>query len=189
MCISKTSAAILVLLFLLGLGSADYLLLERPRSQRTGRNTANGVLTNLDLMTIAREAGFDFLPVSGREQSFLAKVLPESHKHILRSIVLLQGEERVAAIYWYRSSSSDSHLHTVKSWMYELFSGEMTNLVDETLTREELAPITVLAFTDPSMSEERFLFAKIRDHLYEFHFQQQREPLIHGLLQELARDS
>lgn len=173
-----------ILLLLVGLGFADYSFVERAH-----RNAHPATETNLDLMTIARKAGFDFLPVSGSEQSFLATLLPKERKHLLRSVVLLTGGERLAAAHWYRSVSQASHLEAVKSSMYGLFSKDMRRLVDDTVTQEGFAPIEVLAFTDPALGEERFLFAHIRDHLYEFHFHEKNEGLVQGILQELAREN
>lgn len=98
-----------------------------------------------------------------------------------------KGGERVAAVYFYRSPDVSAHLETVQAWMYEFFSREMINLVDETVEGEDFVPIRVLAFTDSALSEERFLFANIRDHLYEFHFPEGNERLVQGLLLELAK--
>ena len=166
-------------LFLFGLGASGTFRKESPLRRAS---------TNGDLFTIARETGFDFLPVSRSEQSFLQRILPEGRKHILRSMVFLRGGERIAAVYYYRSPDVPAHLHALKAWVYELFSRAMTRLVDETLAREGLVPVAILAFTDPALSEERFLFAQIHDSLYEFHFPEAQEGVVHGLLLELARE-
>lgn len=144
--------------------------------------------SSLDIVAAAREAGFTLHRISPSEQSVLRILLPEERQQFIRSAVLQRDGDRTAAIFWYRNPEVEQHMQILTEYLFDQFSSEMTNLIDEAVKRREgFDRIDVLAFTDPMLSEERFVFAQIRDQLYEFHVSEEKEEWVQGLLLEIAR--
>src|SRR3989344_5489484 len=142
-----------------------------------------------DLLIIAESTGFELVPESALERSFLEFILPDGEKEVLRSVVLLREGDRVSSAYFVRSPSSPQYFLTLKERAFDLFSSQMSGLIDERVTREGYLPMDILAFTDPVLGEDRFLFALIGDTLYEFHVAPEKENVVQGLLLEVARAS
>ena len=162
--------------------------------------------TSHDFPTIAQETGFEVLPMPAGERSFLREILPPERQNILHALVLLHGGDRIAGVTFYHSPNTEQHMSAVREAAFRQFSDTMVRLIDETVEREGIAPIAVLAFTDPAfalgqaqgtLSEatgpsrmggpERILFARIRDGLYEFHYPEEQEGWVQGVLFELAK--
>ena len=140
-----------------------------------------------DLLIIAESTGFELVPESALERSFLEFILPPEEKDILRSVVLLREGDRVTSAYFVRSFSSPQHFLTLKERTFDLFSSQMSGLIDERVTREGYLPMDIFSFTDPVLGEDRFLFALIGETLYEFHVAPEKENVVQGLLLEVAR--
>ena len=148
------------------------------------------------LPRIAQETEFTLSPVSAKEREFLHTLLPSNRSNSIQSIVLLRDDgstgspepDRVAAAYWYEHAETKRHMEVLTERMFDLFSSRMTDLVDEVIERDGYHPIDVLAFTDPVLSDERFVFALIGDTLYEFHVREENEGWVQGLLLELAKE-
>ncbi len=141
-----------------------------------------------DILSTAQSTGFELLPESEAEQSFLQFLLPQNEQTTLRSVTLLRDGDRVAALYFVNSPNAEDFYLTLKEGLFDLFSSQMTNLVDEKIEREGYESFDVLAFTDPVLGEDRFLFALLGDSLYEFHVATEKEPLVQGLILEVARE-
>lgn len=144
--------------------------------------------SNPDLMEVAKSAGFTLAQVRKSEQSYFERLLPSDKNHLIRSIVILRDHDRIAASYWYQNPKVIQHMEAITEYFFYQFSKEMTDLVDEAVIKEGYAEIDVLAFTDPTLLEERIVFARIRNQLYEFHVTEEKEGWVQGLLLELARE-
>ena len=140
-----------------------------------------------DILAIAQSTGLELLPVSATEQSFLQLVLPAEERAALRSAVLLRDGERVAALYFIQSPNAEKFSFAIKERAFDLFSSQMTNLIDERVAREGYQAFDVFAFMDPVLGEDRFLFARIGESLYEFHVAAEKESVVQGLILEVAR--
>jgi hypothetical protein len=140
-----------------------------------------------DLLAVSKANGFELLPESSGEKSFLEFLVNEEEKTALRSVILLHESERVAAVYFLKSGDSPSKFLFLKEQAFDLFSSRMTNLVDDRIEREGYLPMDILAFTDPVLGESRFFFALVHDTLYEFHVAEGKENTLQGLLLEIAR--
>ena len=149
------------------------------------------------LALIAEQTGFTVLPMPAGERSLLREILPPERQNILHALVLLRGGDRIASVTFYHAPNTEQHMGIVREAAFRRFSEKMARLIDETVRREGIAPIAVLAFTDPAFAEasaggpafgsERVLFARIRDGLYEFHYPEEQEGWVQGLLVEIAR--
>ena len=82
-----------------------------------------------DLLIIAESTGFELVPESALERSFLEFILPPEEKDILRSVVLLREGDRVTSAYFVRSFSSPQHFLTLKERTFDLFSSHMSGLI------------------------------------------------------------
>lgn len=165
------------------------LILALATTSACGTNEPENPPEVRDILEIAKSTGFELLPESEDERSFLELLLPEEEKAALRTVVLLRDGDRVAALYFVHSSHAEQRFFTLKEQTFDLFSSQMTNLIDETITREGYRSLDVFAFTDPVLSEARFLFALIGDSLYEFHVATEKESLVQGLILEVGRVS
>ena len=141
-----------------------------------------------DILEIAKSTGFELLPVSATEQSFLQFLFP-GEQTALRSAVLLRDDERVAALYFLHSPNAKNFSFTLKERAFDLFSSQMTNLINERIERAGYASFDVFAFTDPVLGEDRFLFVLLGNVLYEFHVKAEMETVVQGLILEVARES
>lgn len=146
---------------------------------------------NVDLISIARENNFAVAPVSRNEKNHLRGIVPEGS--VLRSIVILKKDDdlsadldRVASAFWFRSPNADVLFKTLKSQVFDLLTDEVFDLVDETLRHEGYSEIEMLGFSDPGVFEDRIVFVRIRDELYEFHVGEGREEVVNGLILEIA---
>jgi len=140
--------------------------------------------TNEDLMVVAQTKGYAFRPVSRKEGSILHAVSSRQ----LRSVVLMRDDDRVAAAFWFSDPDAKGLMDMLTAYTFDLLSKDVQRLTDEPIHRNGFAPIDLLAFTDPALSEERMVFAKIRDSLYEFHVSEEKEGWVQGLLLEIARE-
>ncbi|MEK7137553.1 MAG: hypothetical protein AAB853_04705 [Patescibacteria group bacterium] len=75
----------------------------------------------------------------------------------------------------------------LKEHIYEISSAHFSDVTDETMRRPGFRTVEYFAFTDPSLLDERYLFARIENALYEFHVPAGEEGWVQGLLLELAR--
>jgi hypothetical protein len=138
-------------------------------------------------ISLSERKGFTNLPVSHTETSFLNYVLPPE-RGAIASTVLLRNGDRVSAVYWYASPDASAILQRITEKSFDAFSPLMSNLVDEVIEKDGLVPIDVLAFTDPKIGEERYIFAVIGNTIYEFHVAQGAEPIVQGLLVAIAEE-
>ena len=134
-------------------------------------------------MKVAQKKGYAFQPVSRKEKSILKAVSSNQ----LRSVVLMRDDDRVAAAFWFSDPDTEGSMDTLTAYVFDLFSEDVQRLIDKPIHREGFALIDLLAFTDPALSEERMVFAKIRDSLYEFHVAEENEGWVQELLLEIAR--
>jgi hypothetical protein len=141
-----------------------------------------------NLPFIAQNRGFQLLPGAKKEQNFLDIVVRSRGGGSVQSTVLMRDNDRIAAAFWIEVPDARSIMQEITERSFIAFSKEMTNLVDEVLEIDGHLPIDVLAFTDPKMGEERFLFAHIGEAVYEFHIAEGEEDLIQGLLLELSEE-
>jgi len=74
----------------------------------------------------------------------------------------------------------------LKESLHGLFSPDMRDLLDENQAPEGKPPRNFLTFLDPAISEERLVFVRVRERLYEFHIAQAKEDAMYKLVETLT---
>ncbi len=197
---SRMVAAVFVL-FLAGLGGADYFLKELPAlraleelraeqvdtqmpEQPTGQPVKKGVSRKPgpNVKELLVETGYTWTEVGGNERSLLGDAWNEP----IQMITVLRNGDRTAMLAWADSPDIKDAYLALKRGLETSFSGDVTNLVDESLTPEVGAPRDILSFRDPAIGPERVVFARIRTRLYEFHVRDGHEEEVVALVERLA---
>jgi hypothetical protein len=102
------------------------------------------------------------------------------------STVLLKDGDRAGAVAWVESPDVKTIFATLKDSLITVFSPQMQDLRDETI-QEANAPVrNILTFLDPSLSEERILFVRVRERLFEFHIAAGKEDVMNAFVQTLT---
>lgn len=197
-----------LLLGLAGLGVADFMLVERPMqtvqepgdiggassssmssaSSADASSSAEGVVKGVSrnagpaVKEVLMERGYTWTDLS--ETALLETVLGSTD---VQKIALLRNEDRAAGLAWIDVPDAKEVLFALKQAMLQNFSGNVTDVVDETRRPADAAPHDILSFRDPAIGPERLLFVRVRTRLYEFHIREGFEPEIDALVLELAR--
>ncbi len=174
--IQKLLATLGFLAILLILGTADALLtggtLRMPASAGVVKQSGPDVLALLQARGfVIEETNEDFL---------LQAILPPGTP--LTSRVLLQNNDRVAALAWIDSPDVKRSLATLRGKLHASFSPDLRDLIDETQSQLGKPPRDLLSFSDPTIHSERIVFARVRQRLYEFHVRDGKEKEIDSLV-------
>lgn len=139
-----------------------------------------------DVLKIAEEMGYESATVSDLEISFMTKLLPRTSSNALRSVVLMDEGDRLAAVWWEEGNGAASRFHKLKKQLYRIISSDAREIVDENIAQEGYEEIDLLAFTDPNLFEGRLVFARVGERVLEFHVGVDKEELIINILWEIA---
>ena len=188
-------------LILVLLGTTDAILTRNMPPE--GRDTTNDVIAADPLddpepaspppTGVAKQEGPDIFDIFNRlqlatettdETSLLARAVPANQK--TESRVLLQDNDRLAFIAWTESPDVKTYFLSLKEALTTAFSSELQDLVDEVQEREGKPTRNVLSFFDPGIHEERVLFFRVRQRLYEFHITPGKEPMVQELMDALT---
>jgi len=94
--------------------------------------------------------------------------------------------DRIGLIAWADSPQVKIYLLALKEALHSTFSPEMRDLVDEAQEREGKALRNLLTFLDPAINEERVVFIRIRERLYEFHVAEGKDAVVFDLIETLT---
>lgn len=119
------------------------------------------------------------------EASFILLTVPDRAK--VKTSVLLRNNDRAFLLSWIKSDDVKVVFAALKQSLQEQFSGQVTELVDETRTPQNGAPVDYLSFIDPALSAERIVFLRIRNRLYELHVAENGDELLEQLVAELSK--
>lgn len=128
-----------------------------------------------DALKTAERMGYEFSTVSNLEVSFMMKLLSQTESHPVRSVVLMDEDDRLAAMWWEEGDGSASRFRQLKKKLYRIISSSASGIVDENIAQEGYDEIDLLAFTDPNLFEGRLVFARVGERLFEFHVGVDRE--------------
>lgn len=134
-------------------------------------------------MLIAQQLTFTVQETA--ERSLLSAVVKEPS--LVNTRVLLLDGDRAGLLSWIETPNVKQVFLVLKDSLATLFSPEVRDLLDEMQSPEGKPPRNFLTFLDPSLSEERFVFVRIRERLYEFHIATGKDEAMYKLVEELTQ--
>jgi len=136
-----------------------------------------------DVLETLIRSGFSF--TENKEVTLLSQIIPSDIAEV-QDYVLMKDNDRVGLLAWTESLQVKVYFIALKEALHTTFSPDMRDLVDETQTRENMPPRNLLTFLDPAISEERIVFVRIRERLYEFHVSKGKDEEIFELVEALT---
>ena len=119
-----------------------------------------------------------------QEESLIQKIVPSDVA--LESRVLLKNNDRIAFFSWIETSKVKDYFLALKEALHASFSSDLRDLVDENQQRDGKPVRDVLSFLDPAIHEDRLLFVRVRQRLYEFHVAPGKEQDVQSLMDALT---
>lgn len=179
----KILSALGFILILLALGTADYFIAHDsikfpPAHEGTAKKTGP------DVVAVAEAQGFAVTDTT--ELNILPAVLPIASRGAFFSRVLLKDNDRAATIGWMDSSDVKRIFTALRKRLRQSFSPSLADMIDETQSQDGKPPRDVLSFRDPGIMEERAVFVRIRERIYEFHVKEGFERDINRLIDALT---
>lgn len=132
---------------------------------------------------ILREQKFELVPPA--EKSLLERVVPSPD--VPRTQAILLDGDRVALFSWVESAQVKTYFNALKEALHISFSPQVKDLRDETLSAPDKPTVNFLTFQDPALSDERFVFVRVRERLFEIHVANGKDAQVSSLLTELTR--
>lgn len=120
-----------------------------------------------------------------REQGLLERIVPTGTPVTAR--VLLKDNDRIGYFAFVESAGVKDYFRALKDALHASFSKDVTDLLDTTDTRQGKPTRNILTFLDPSISEERVLFLRVRQRLYELHTVKGKEADAQVLVEALSQ--
>jgi len=136
-----------------------------------------------DPITIATQLNFSAEETTQR--SLLSAIVSDTSQVTTR--VLLFNGDRAGLLSWIETPNVKEVFMALKESLSTLFSPDVRDLLDEVQSPEGKPPRNFLTFLDPSLSEERFVFVRIRERLYEFHISPGKDEMMYQLVEELTK--
>jgi hypothetical protein len=118
------------------------------------------------------------------DKGLLARVVPET-TNVDRKILLLKGD-RMAFFAVVESPDVRTYFTSLKEALQNSFSPQMRDLVDVTEAPEGHPIRNILSFVDPTLSEEKLIFVRSRDRLYEIHVAAGKDNEAQQLVEKLT---
>ncbi|MDO8648917.1 MAG: hypothetical protein Q7R81_03975 [Candidatus Peregrinibacteria bacterium] len=191
-------APFLFVLLALGLATADATLMRGAliEPQEEGAPTIEEhppIAEQTDAPGVARRSGPDVDEVLRtkdiaieltEEASILRQVIPGETP--VTTFILLQNNDRIGLLSWTESPSVKLYYMALKEALHTAFTTQLTDLIDETQIRDGKPVRNFLSFLDTGISEERIVFARVRERLYEMHIAKDREIVMFDLLESLS---
>lgn len=176
---SKVAVTVAVLLLIAGVAAADALTKESTLTgqlklwlESDGAESSSSVAAESSSSADAAPAVLETLVARGftfeqkDEPSFLRQLVPSE---ALPTYVLLQNGDRAGSLVWLQTSESAAVFQSLKESLIQSFSPELQDLRDETVDEPGKPVRSVVTFLDPQLSEERLVFVKTGDTLFEVH--------------------
>ncbi len=165
----KIIASAMYLVVLIGIGSADAFYtadsIKYPAQRNVSPATGVSPIAEKDVFGILTQRNITTTTPS--EESLIRRITPATEEVTTR--VLLQSDDRVALFSYVESAKVKEYFNALKVAVNASFSPDLQGLVDETATPEAGPTYNILSFTDPAISEEKMIFLRVRQRLYEFH--------------------
>lgn len=204
---NATTITVGLLTILVVLGSFDALLvenkklltrLEEPTTQdppeitTTAINITSSVasvegtrkMEAKDVLEILTVEQFNFVDPK-RERSLTEQIIPGDVATVQAKVLVKDGD-RIGLIAWTDSPQVKIYFLALKEALHSTFSPQMRDLVDEVQEREGKPPRNLLTFLDPAINEERVVFIRVRERLYEFHIADEKDDIIFDLIETLT---
>lgn len=117
-------------------------------------------------------------------KSLLERIVPKEVPIATR--VLLKNNDRIGLLSYIESPDVRPYFMALKEALRASFSPALKDLSDITEAPPGHSVRNVLSFTDPSISEEKLIFIRVRERLYEFHVAQGKDAFIQALIEKLT---
>lgn len=101
--------------------------------------------------------------------------------------VLLKDNDRILLFSWVENPNVKEEFQAIKDTLHDAFSPNVSNLKDVTETPSDGPPRNILSFKDPAINDERIIFLRIRQRLYELHVADGKDADAESLLSSLSR--
>ena len=197
-----------IILGLTGLGAADVLLVEKglptqavssssssvaalppPGYSPEGTSSSAGSETGVrkkagaDVLQMTVAQGFTF---EDTQQETLIGGMAGTRVAVQTKVLLKDGD-RAGLMAWMETPDVKTWFRTLKEALHPLFSPEVKDLLDEIQRQEGRPPRNFLTFLDPGISEERLVFVRVRDRLFEFRIAEGKEDAMYQLIEALTK--
>ncbi len=139
--------------------------------------------TGPNVLEVLTQQGYTFKETD--ELSVLGKIIP-SERDAVQSRVLMKEKDRIGLIAWAESSEVKKDFIILKEALHISFSPQVQDLIDETQRREGHPTRNLLTFLDPALSQERIVFIRVRQRLYEFHISPDKDDMVFELIDVLT---
>ena len=133
--------------------------------------------------TIA-QLGFE---MQDTNELMLMRTVISQEEATVHSAVLLKDGDRAGVIAWTESPKVKIYFLGLKEALHVSFSSAITDLIDETQRPQGRPVRNMLSFFDPGISEERLVFVRVRDRLYEVHSASGADEVVFELIEALSR--
>lgn len=191
---NKITVTLGLIVVLFGLGTADALFTDillpssdtkradpviKPPSQSTVKQGSFG--PNVMETIVSKRFTFD----DTGESSLIELIITDGTA--VESRTLIKNGDRVGFVAWAESPRVKVYFLALKEALHTSFSPKVQDLIDET-QREPGRPIqNLLTFFDPAISEDRLVFIRVRERLFEFHIAEGKDDVLFGLIEELTK--
>ncbi|MBI2636231.1 hypothetical protein HYW84_02810 [Candidatus Peregrinibacteria bacterium] len=179
----KILSALGFILILLALGTADYLI---TRDSIKFLPAQEGTAKHIGPDVVAVAAAHGFAVTDTTERNILPAVLPVASRGTFFPRVLLKDNDRAATIGWIDSSDVKMIFTMLRKHLRQSFSPSLADLIDETQSQAGKPPRDVLSFRDSGIMEERAVFVRIKERIYELHVKEGFERDMNRLIDALT---
>ncbi|MBU0767021.1 hypothetical protein KKF55_04575 [Patescibacteria group bacterium] len=190
---NKTVITLGLVVVLVGLGTADILLTDarlpepdvsaqnnptlRPPTERPTEQTYG---PNILETIVAQRLTFE----KTGESSLIERIITDGTT--VESRTLIKDGDRIGLAAWAESPRVKVYFLALKEALHTSFSPNVQDLIDET-QREPGRPIqNLLTFFDPAISEDRLVFVRVRERLFEFHIAKGKDDMLFELIENLT---
>jgi hypothetical protein len=200
---SKIIVTVLLLLFLGGVGAADYwasrdtLIADVPTPSdqepvmddgETGSASSltpgTGVAKRKAPQVADALKGLGFTTTTSSDQSMLEQVTMGNPAS--QSVAILKENDRIGSVVWIDTPEVKTIFNTLKESLLAAFTPAVKDLRDE--TKVQPGPVrNELTFLDTGLSTERLTFVRIGERLMEFHTVVGKEEVMKGAIEGLSK--
>lgn len=192
---NKLIVTVALLLLLGGLGAADYLYQggEYVGSVADDGTTTSDDNTELPPGAVVKNTGPSIEETVAEQRltaepsgdlSLLAQIITDDTE--IKSMAILSDGDRAGSVTWVETGDVKTHFIALKDALLGSFSSDMRDLRDETMQQPGEPVRNVLTFIDPGLSEERIVFVRVRERLFEFHLAEGKEEVMNGFIEALT---
>ncbi len=198
---SKIIVTVILLLFLSGLGVADYAMSNGGlgafwTTTPTGSGSTVSVATSsvsIPVGGVRKQSGppveeaikaAGYTTTATSDLSFLAQIAGSGTE--IHALAILQNGDRAGSVTWIETPKVKNYFISLKEALLSAFSSDVRDLKDETLQGANVPVRNMLTFLDTSLSTERLVFIRVRERLYEFHIANGKEDTMNGLIETMT---